>query len=478
MDVLLNWLTQGVIVAVAAAAGLRIIPPSRAQARYGFAWAAYLLVLALPTVPFALAAVGSAVPPVDLAPISAGPVTMPAVSWTSSIVASGLWIIWSSVHALQFAAGAAALRNAKRHCQECPRDVLSGLPHWSHVNTTGRPTRVVLSDRVRFAAVLGCGSPIIALAPGLLAQLSVTDLDRVLVHEWAHVQRRDDVAQLVQRLVRAIVGWHPAAWWLERQLEFEREAACDEAAVRVTGSAKGYAACLATLAALPHAPVRWLPGLAAVSPSRLRRRLMRILAARCITVPRPWRAVAICGAVGLAALAVAVSNVRVVASKAKWTSRSTATPAPRATSVAALAAVAREVESPMPHSSSTSPRRLSSSATMQPVLRERARSRLGGKLPAIEGSPKPAQHSELLPTLAWPAGTELLIPLARSTPDVPVSAGLPVLTADTPQAADEARAPWAAAAEAGVAIGRTSQSAGVATAGFFSRVGKTIARSF
>jgi hypothetical protein len=34
------------------------------------------------------------------------------------------------------------------------------------------------------------------------------------------------------------------------------------------------------------------------------------------------------------------------------------------------------------------------------------------------------------------------------------------------------------AADAGVAIGRSSQSAGAATAGFFSRFGKRIARSF
>ena len=86
--------------------------------------------------------------------------------------------------------------------------------------------------------MLGFGSPIIALAPRLLTELSAPDLDRVLVHEWAHVQRRDDLAQLVQHIVRAIAGWHPAVWWLERRLDFEREAACDEVAVDVTGSRK------------------------------------------------------------------------------------------------------------------------------------------------------------------------------------------------------------------------------------------------
>jgi hypothetical protein len=51
--------------------------------------------------------------------------------------------------------------------------------------------------------------------------------------------------------------------------------------------------------------------------------------------------------------------------------------------------------------------------------------------------------------------------------------------AETPGAAEvTARTPWSAAADAGVAVGRGSRSAGVATAGFFSRVGKKIAGSF
>jgi hypothetical protein len=40
------------------------------------------------------------------------------------------------------------------------------------------------------------------------------------------------------------------------------------------------------------------------------------------------------------------------------------------------------------------------------------------------------------------------------------------------------RSPWDAASDAGVAIGRGSQTAGVATAGFFTRFAKRVARSF
>jgi len=54
-----------------------------------------------------------------------------------------------------------------------------------------------------------------------------------------------------------------------------------------------------------------------------------------------------------------------------------------------------------------------------------------------------------------------------------VTLDAPLLTAKPNDAT-----PWGAAADTGVAVGRASQKAAVATAGFFSRLGKKIAGSF
>jgi serine-type D-Ala-D-Ala endopeptidase (penicillin-binding protein 7) len=468
MDVLLNWLVQGIVVAIAAAAGLRVIPSARAQARYGFVWLAYLLLMVLPAVPGAVAALAIEVRPVDLAPVSAGAVDVAVGWWKASTIALWLWVAWSLFHAARFAGGALAVRRAKRHSQDCPADVLSQLPHWSRLAVTGRPTRVILSDRVRFAAVLGCGFPVIALAPDLPDQLSVEDLDRVLCHEWAHVQRRDDLAQLVQQLVRAIVGWHPAAWWLDRQLELEREVACDAAAVRVTGSAKGYAACLVTLTALPRTPVRSLPGLAAISTPQLRRRVVRILTTRWITSSRGWSVGAICGAAGLAALALAVSHVRALAPTPPPTTGGGLTFAPNGPTAAADApSASNHIELNQSPATATLARRTSSDAPRLVVVRETKR--LEAEPLAIQGSRN--WVAELPQTALLPIDTPL------SAPDTPARLDPAVIGGSGP-AADNSRAPWTSAADAGVAIGRTSKGAAVATGGFFSRVGKTIASSF
>jgi beta-lactamase regulating signal transducer with metallopeptidase domain len=457
MDLLLNWLLQGVLVAIAASAALRLMTTFPAPARYRIICVAYLLVLALPAIPLvSIAAID--VLAVDPATSAGRPVlTMPAAWWTSPAVAAGLWITWSAVHAVQFVSGVAAVRQAKRESRPCPVDLLARLPHWSQVHATGRPTRVVLSNHVRFAAVIGCGSPVIALAPSLIEQLSAADLDRVLVHEWAHVQRRDDVMQFVQQITRAVVGWHPAAWWLERQLEFEREAACDQVAVAITGSAKRYAACLTALAVLPHPSVRSLPALAAVSPSGLRRRLVRILALPSARTTPPRRAATLCADVALAALALAVTNVRAVAPETTWTAAQMVAPPEindravievSATFVAAVPATPRVQSDPAPV---LRPDRPSPSAALE----------LDVPRPDAEARPNQESAPTMLPA----------VPLQSQE----WTAGVAVAQ---PSAPPPAAAPWTVASDAGIAIGKSSRTAGIATAGFFTRVGKKIAASF
>jgi hypothetical protein len=139
MDVVLNWVAQGVVVALAAAAALRVMPVSPAQARYTVVWGAYLLVLVLPAVP-ALAALVVDAPSVDLAPSAADiVVTIPANWWTSPAAALGFWLIWACVHTVRLAWGRAGptrsgagvvnvLLTRWRSCRIGARSVAAAVP--------------------------------------------------------------------------------------------------------------------------------------------------------------------------------------------------------------------------------------------------------------------------------------------------------------------------------------------------------------
>jgi beta-lactamase regulating signal transducer with metallopeptidase domain len=94
-----------------------------------------------------------------------------------------------------------------------------------------RGVRWLISSRVDSVMVLGFLRPVILFPVGLLAQLSVTEVEAVLLHELAHLRRNDHRWVVVQRLVRDLFYFHPLVHWLCRQLDRERELACDDLVV-------------------------------------------------------------------------------------------------------------------------------------------------------------------------------------------------------------------------------------------------------
>jgi beta-lactamase regulating signal transducer with metallopeptidase domain len=473
----LNWLWQGGAIALAAAAMLRVLPRSRTQARYGTLWAAYLLVVALPVMPFITAAwspIPAAAGDIALQPALSAPMEQ----WTPMGLVIGLWMAWCAAATIRLLIAAAALIDAKRQAVDCRSEIENRLPHWLRVKTSGRQARLVLSTRVRAAAVLGCRMPVIAVAPALVDRLSNEDLDRVVLHEWAHIQRRDDVAQIVQRLVHVVAGWHPAAWWLERQLELEREVACDELAVALTGSPKGYATCLTTLAALRSSPVPGLPAPAVLSSSGLRRRVMRILALQtAMSTPR-WRAAALSASAALASLALLFGHVQVVISATGSSVFAHPADSPVGEPIASNAS-----SSDLQPARSTAARSRRSPAPTERINQTGdAATRTNGagtpmavEPPALASVPLP-MHLEPQPNGAIEGALGTLTP-----PQIPDNTLIETHIATAPSAPAAAdlktRSPWGAAADAGVAIGRGSENAGRATAGFFSRVARRVAGS-
>lgn len=64
---------------------------------------------------------------------------------------------------------------------------------------------------------------------------------QVLLHELAHVQRRDVLTQYMATLACAVYWFNPLAWWAATQMKRLREIACDDAVVTHTGVPVDYA---------------------------------------------------------------------------------------------------------------------------------------------------------------------------------------------------------------------------------------------
>jgi beta-lactamase regulating signal transducer with metallopeptidase domain len=457
VDVILNWLWQGIVIALVTAGLLRAIPQWRTQERSAVAWAGCIALLFLPAVPLLSALISSAAS-VD-APLSPPPVVVPQAWWTSPAAALTWWTVWAAACTFRTARAMRALRAAKRRSVPLPPALEVQLRHWRRVRSGGRQSPLVLSPVVATAGVLGGRTPVIAVAPSLLDTLEADDLDRVVIHEWAHVQRFDDAAHALLMLMRAVVGWHPGFWWLERQLRIEREVACDEMAVAVTGGAKAYATCLTTLAALLSERSN-AAALAAVSSSGLRQRVSRILATRPGRVKASGATTA-AAAVGVTMLTVCVGQFQVVGA---W-----------AAAVSPVA-IAEALVAELPPVAATLDETVTPPGINPPLA-----------LQSASTEPAPAEHGN--ETIAEPAGSAVLSSLLSTTAlamthfePAPVvsqqwSARASAPVSMTPAPTAEPRL-WRTAAEGGKAIGDRSEQAAIATAGFFTRFGKRLARSF
>lgn len=102
------------------------------------------------------------------------------------------------------------------------------------------------SPDVRTPAVVGALRPVI-LIPERLA-VSREELRAALLHEAAHVVRRDYAVNLACEVLTLPVSWHPALIALKAGVRRSRELACDAMAAAAMTSDQTYAKCLLSLA--------------------------------------------------------------------------------------------------------------------------------------------------------------------------------------------------------------------------------------
>ena len=111
-----------------------------------------------------------------------------------------------------------------------------------------RAVKVCVSDQVRVPTAIGFVRPLVVIPSWAMHDLSVTELNAILLHELAHLRRWDDWTNFVQKILAAVFFFHPAVWWIEKKLALEREMACDDLVLAKTASPRAYAECLVSLA--------------------------------------------------------------------------------------------------------------------------------------------------------------------------------------------------------------------------------------
>ena len=103
-----------------------------------------------------------------------------------------------------------------------------------------RAVDVLQSTLVKAPVVVGYFRPVVLLPLCVVTGLPAVQLEAILAHELAHIRRHDYLVNLLQMLVETIFFYHPAVWWLSRQIRNERENCCDDVAVAAVDSRADY----------------------------------------------------------------------------------------------------------------------------------------------------------------------------------------------------------------------------------------------
>ena len=286
---LLHFVWQGAVVA--ALLSLFLAFCQRATVRYAAAAAALLLMLALPFATFFVLQQPTDQPSVSgtsetSSPVPArsilGPVTKHAKSAPIEEPSNSepmmwlvrLWMVGVILFSVRSAGGFLLVQRLRAVATEAVSGELLQLCLTVQKRMgIERAVRFCRSAGLQVPAVVGGLRPIVLLPITALTGLTDSQIEAVVAHELAHIQRLDYFVNLFQVFAETVLFYHPAVWWVNKQIRSERENCCDDTAIAVCGDRLNYVRALTHLESM-----RMMPQFAmAANGSPLKARVRRLL---------------------------------------------------------------------------------------------------------------------------------------------------------------------------------------------------------
>src|SRR6185312_8314401 len=236
---MINSVFLGVLIAGLAWVLLRVFSSGNSKTRFAVWLAVLLAVVGLPLLGWTAAPVSAAAP--------FGPHLSVSSSWAEYALVT--WGIISAIGIIRIGIGLLRLTALRRRCRPVSIHALPAEAQKLFRNfACRRHVEVFFSEEVKAPTAIGFFHPAILLPIWALDNLSAVELRAVLLHQLGHLSRFDDWTNLVQKLARAVLFFHPAVWWIDSKLCLEREIACDDLVVAQSGDSRSYAQCLISLA--------------------------------------------------------------------------------------------------------------------------------------------------------------------------------------------------------------------------------------
>jgi beta-lactamase regulating signal transducer with metallopeptidase domain len=234
---LLHSLWQVALIGALVFVGLRIVPHHNARLRFFLAYFG----LAGTLVAFmATWTIGYLI--VDAAPASATALQASGFDRLVAVLGQTTWAV-AAAWALGFGWLGVRYAKALRDTYRLRAHGISAIPRmwesrfeiWLERLGADRCARILQSSRITTPLTIGALKPIVLVPTGFFLRMPMEQAEAILIHEIAHICRQDYLLGLIQAMICNVFFFHPAIAYISRQIDIEREHACDARVVQETG---------------------------------------------------------------------------------------------------------------------------------------------------------------------------------------------------------------------------------------------------
>ena len=154
--------------------------------------------------------------------------------WLDIIVL--LWCVGLTVQALRYIADIILTQRLKyQSVNPLPDQWNNRLQTLVKTLDINRKVQFLQSTKVDIPSVIGHFKPVVLIPLGMLTQLPNEQIEAIILHELAHIKRHDYLVNLIQCLVKVVFFFNPFLLTISKQIDIERENACDDLAVKICG---------------------------------------------------------------------------------------------------------------------------------------------------------------------------------------------------------------------------------------------------
>ena len=108
---------------------------------------------------------------------------------------------------------------------------------------------------------LGYFKPVVLIPFGLLTSIPQDEIEVILLHELAHIRRKDYAVNIFQCIVEIFFFFNPAVIWLSSLIRTEWENCCDDLVVNQTGNKWNYIKALMSFGEIQSTLPKYAPAL-------------------------------------------------------------------------------------------------------------------------------------------------------------------------------------------------------------------------